>query len=97
MPCIVCIQEMCKSSSSSSDQKVIQQSSEIEMLNTKLETLRKQHMQLIDIHSKCKIKKSDDQVRHSVAIHNYIKVGPYPCTVCICSYLWSSLFVLCKD
>ena len=68
MPCIVCIQEMCKSSSSSSDQKVIQQSSEIEMLNTKLETLRKQHMQLIDIHSKCKTKKSDDQVRHSVYI-----------------------------
>ena len=61
MSCIV-LQEMHKSSSSSSDQKVIQQSSEIEMLNIKLETLRKQHMQLIDIHSKCKSQKSDDQV-----------------------------------
>ena len=61
---------MCKSSGSLSHQKVMQQSLEINMLNIKLETLRKQHMQLTDVHSKCKsqkensrsISESDDQV-----------------------------------
>ena len=61
---IVYVQELSKSDSSSSDQKILHQSSEIVMMNTKLETLRKQHMELIDIHSKCKSQKqnTDDQV-----------------------------------
>ena len=66
---IICIQETCRGSSNSSDQKVIQQSSEIMMLNVKLETLRKENKQLIAIHSKCMNRKeisvstkTDDQV-----------------------------------
>ena len=69
---IVYIQELSKSSSSSSDQKIWQQNSEIEMLpNTNFKMLRKQHTQLIDIHSKCEDQKetsksvstqTDDQV-----------------------------------
>ena len=68
---IICIQELSKSNSSSSDQKIWQQRSEIEMLNTKFKILRKQHTQLIDIHSKCEDQKetsksistqTDDQV-----------------------------------
>ena len=72
MSCIVCMQEMCKNSDSSSDQKVSQQSSEIMMLKTELETVKKQNKQIIDIHSKCKSRKensrsifiqTDDQVQ----------------------------------
>ena len=45
MPCIVCVQETCESSGSSSDQKILQQSSEIEKLNANFETQRKQNKQ----------------------------------------------------
>ena len=49
---IVCIQVMCENSGSLSDQKVLQQSSEITILKTKLDILRKQHRELINIHIK---------------------------------------------
>ena len=47
-----------KNNDSSSYQKDLQQSSEIMMLNMKLQTLQKEHKQLIDIHSKSKSQKS---------------------------------------
>ena len=65
MPCIIYIQELSKSGSSSSDHKILQQSSEIEMLNTKLKILRKQYTHLIDVHSKCK---SQKEISKSISI-----------------------------
>ena len=58
----------------SSDQKVVQQNSEIMMLNTKLETLRMTHKKLIDIHSKCHSQRN----RFSVATQTD-KVCTYVC------------------
>ena len=51
------MQEMYKSSSSSSDQ----------MLNEQLEALRKEYMQLVDIHSKCKSNKGISVSTRTVA------------------------------
>ena len=55
---------MCDGSGSSSDQTIMQQTSEIMLLKAEFETLRKDHEQLIDIHSKCEGQRniSDDQV-----------------------------------
>ena len=61
---------MRKTGSSSSDQKVIQHSSEIEMLTAKLEALRKEHMQLIDIHSRCR-----SQTKIFVSIQTDVQVS----------------------
>ena len=76
---LVHIQELCKGDSSLSDQKVLQQESELMMLKKELETIKKQHQQLTDIHSKCKSQKensrsisvqTDDQVAsYSIYIH----------------------------
>lgn len=41
------------------DQKVLEQKSEIMVLNAKLEALRKDNKKIIDIHSKCKSENSD--------------------------------------
>ena len=56
MSCVTYLQEMCIRSGSLSDQIVLQQNLETEMLNTipcKHETLRKQNDQLTDIYSSC--------------------------------------------
>ena len=50
------------------DQKVTQHVSEIMMLNTKLETLRREYKQVVDIHSKCKSNK---------LIYYYLKTRRY--------------------
>ena len=70
---VICMQE---TSDSSSDQKFLQQSSEIMMLKSKLEKLRKEKKQLIDIHSKCKSRneisvstQSDEVCIYSVCMH----------------------------
>lgn len=60
---VIFMQEIDKISDSSLDQKVVQQESEIAMLNLELQTLRREKIQLIDIHSKCK-----SQILHSVSI-----------------------------
>ena len=61
---IVCMQEMCINSGSSSDHGIKQQTSEITLLKAELETLRTNYEQLFDVHSKCKgqTKFFDDQV-----------------------------------
>ena len=51
---------MCRSSDSSLDQKVLQQSSEISVLKSELKALKEKNQQLIDIHIKYKSKK--DQI-----------------------------------
>ena len=60
MPCIVYIQETRESSGSSYGQKTLQQSSEIEKLNTNSEMLRKQKKQKEN--SRSVYIQTDDQV-----------------------------------
>ena len=69
---IICMQEMY--SGNSTDQRLVQQTSEIMLLKAELETLRKEHEQLTDIHSKCEGQRniSDDQVRINV-VHSLLE------------------------
>ena len=60
---------------SSTDQRIVQQSSEICMLNAELKALRKEHEQLLGIHSKCKSQEDrisaaiqTDQVNSMIAV-----------------------------
>ena len=59
----------------STNQNIVQQSSEIWMLNAELKALRKEHEQLLGIHSKCKSQEhrisaaiQTDQVNIAVAV-----------------------------
>ena len=63
------MQELCGSGDSSSDSRILQQSSEIMILKAELESLKKKHKQLTDIHSRHKSQRkisvsiqTDDQV-----------------------------------
>ena len=65
-------------SGNSSHQRLLQQTSETMLSKAELETLRKEHEQLIDIHSKCDGQRniSDDQVciniAHSLLEHKQV-------------------------
>ena len=63
------MQELCGNDDSSSDSRISQQNSEIMVLKAELESLKKKHKQLIDIHSRYKSQRkisvsiqTDDQV-----------------------------------
>ena len=67
------------------DQKVAEQDSEIQMLNFELKELRKKHKQLIDAHSKVKVREQESEIMRNPKIgmlqYNRNKYVPiYVCT-----------------
>ena len=57
----------------STDHKVVQQRSEVRMLNAELKRLRKQHEQMVDIHTRCKSQEHISTTSQTDQVAKYCK------------------------